>query len=139
MHRAHRGEPQLVDKSKAVNILTSVCPTLTEHDVTHVHRLGKKAPPKVRPLKVVLASPELALTILKKSKNTPAGLKIVSDRTPRQQEELALLHKELLRRQQEEPDLCIRYVNGAPKITKPKPTRSSGMPQGSSNTKSVLI
>lgn len=91
---------------------------------TQVIRLGKAGDKrdKIRPLKVVTASPMLALTVLRnqaKLRGTNYAYALASDKTPRQQEFYQSLKTEMNARMEKgEKDLILKYVKGIPTITR---------------------
>ncbi|KAJ3645580.1 hypothetical protein Zmor_023223 [Zophobas morio] len=95
----------------------------TEGNVSQIkcHRLGKAAPNKTRPLKVIFPGEEQARLILKNKKNLDSSkfgnIKISDDKTPRQLTYLKSLRTTLQNRiDNGEANLTIKYVQGKPTI-----------------------
>lgn len=125
------GHPEVTErneeKQKIINLLRELSPTISEENVIHAYRLGKKQNDKPRPLKVILQNPELVRVIINDVKNklktipNLQGISITFDRTPAQMKEYAILKEELNQRLSAgESNLCIKYLNDVPKIVKVK-------------------
>lgn len=84
-----------------------------------IFRLGKLNTDKNRPIKVCFESQDSAINILKNKNNINhnSTVKIYSDQTPCQREQLKKLKDELGRRSENgEKNLSIKYIKGIPKI-----------------------
>lgn len=89
--------------------------------VMTVLRLGRREDGKTRPLKVVLASRQDAILVLKNKSKANRLVRIYDDKTPKQREELQQLRDTLKARTElGETNLTIRYVRGVPKIVNQK-------------------
>lgn len=117
---ARRPRNRSTEDSEAVlRFLTNLKPDSSPEDLLHVARLGKKRGGCVRPLKVVLKDTSLARQYLKLARrSTNQRAKVMSDRTPAQQEELAALRRELAEKQESDASLTIRYRHGVPQISR---------------------
>lgn len=106
------------DRSEAMKILRAINPHCPEPEKTI--RLGKYGDNKTRPLKVCFSSQDQAKTILKNKSNLKdIKIKIYSDQTPLQQQNILNLREELQQRTDKgEKYLTIKYVKGYPKIVK---------------------
>ncbi|KAK5639602.1 hypothetical protein RI129_012094 [Pyrocoelia pectoralis] len=87
-----------------------------------VIRLGKTKNDVPRPTKVIFKSEETAIDFLKHGRSIVMNekeVKVRSDLTPNQRDQLKYLNEELQARTQSgEKDLVIKYINGVPKIMK---------------------
>lgn len=92
-------------------------------------RVGKSIPNKTRPLKIILSDESMVVSFLSNFSSDSAalvdqglsGVKASRDRTPRELEYFKSLKSEMeLRSSKGEKDLCIRYRNNVPYITKNK-------------------
>lgn len=87
-------------------------------------RLGKLGQNGVRPLKIFCGSKEVALKLLntfnehkRSGSSIPLDFRIARDKTQLQRQQLKSCHQELDNRcANGENDLCIRFVNGLPKV-----------------------
>ena len=86
--------------------------------VRKASRIGKIVENKIRPLKLIFATKNMAQTVLKNRKLfKDAKLGIDNDKTPREKGYLELLRSQLQSRLSKgETDLTIKYVKGAPLI-----------------------
>lgn len=101
------------------------------HDITNnsdfpnklvtLHRLGRRDDGKPRPIKVVLATRQDAVTVLKNKSKAGRQVRVYDDKTPKQREEINVLRDTLKARiDKGESDLTIKYVRGLPKIVQQK-------------------
>lgn len=117
--RYHRGSK---DREAVLRALSTIRPETTIDDLGHVSRLGGKSAGKIRPVKVVLKSPELARNVLKLARRKSVqGVKVLRDRTPAEQDVLEALRKELEERRVTDDSLTIRFANGIPQIVSVRP------------------
>lgn len=89
-----------------------------------VYRIGRQGK-KMRPIRVILSSQEIALECLKqKKKLNGSSINISADRTTIQRAQLKELYKEINHRKENgEHDLIISYHKGYPQITKKRISR----------------
>lgn len=112
------------EKKSTLDILQSINPSISEENIVHLYRLGRKQNNKPRPLKVILKSSEIARDIISKAKKlkwnpNTTGISVSFDRTPLQTKEYKDLKEQLnIRLASGEQNLRIRYINGTPKIVK---------------------
>lgn len=106
-----------IDLNKAVDIVKQVKRDIQKRDIK-VYRLGTPAQGKVRPLRIVTASPTIAKEILrKKSMLKEENMYLKADQTPLQREYLKTVLKELEERKQKgEVNIRVKYINNIPKI-----------------------
>ena len=84
-------------------------------------RLGKRNSRGPRPLKVILFDASLvSLCLANRKLLTDSHINIRADLTPLQREQLSKAHEELAARAEVEPNLCIQYVKGMPKVVQQK-------------------
>lgn len=104
------------DKDKCLSVLKhfiSDCPNPEK-----LFRIGKYNPNQNRPIKLSLSTEELVKTVLtNRNKHGIDNIKIYSDQTKLQRENIKKLKDEIKRRVKEgETDLRIKYIRGAPRI-----------------------
>lgn len=107
------------EKKEILRITRIADPKCPEPEM--ITRLGKFDPKKTRPIKLSFKSQDIAISILRNSKNIKSDNVILfPDKTPQQQAYMKELKEELKQRIEDgEKDLVIRYIKGMPKITKP--------------------
>lgn len=115
------------DKHEVIKIsklIFSNCP-----EPTHVLRLGKPQPNKIRPIKACFASEDTVKYILRnKSKFNTDDINIYSDQTPYQRDVFKKLKEELeCRISNGERGLYIKYIKGVPKIIDDPRAKNSRM------------
>lgn len=115
-------EKKTADLLTVKNIIKTISPDICVNDIK-TFRLGK-SDNRHAPVKVMLSSREDVLKILRnkrKLKDSNYNVHISTDQTKMQQEYFSKLKSELSERKQNgEPDLYIKYVNGIPNICQPK-------------------
>lgn len=119
-------EPVVEDREQRVQREMSAVRALLEKagddirtDDIKIHRVGKYNKDKVRPVKIILPSRELALRVLKQRQkiNTDGGIYVKSDQTPLQRQHMKALLRELEERTKNGKEkLKIKYVNSIPRI-----------------------
>lgn len=105
------------DRCEVKKILSDIHPSYPEPG--KIIRLGKYDGKKTRPLKVCFSTSEVAKIILKNKSNYKgnSNIKIYSDQTPNQKQDMTNLREELRQRKEKgESDLIIKYIKGIPKI-----------------------
>lgn len=120
-HSENMEEKRETDRCEVKKILSDIYPTYPEPE--KIIRLGKYDGKKTRPLKVCFSTPETAKILLKNKLNCKDGhIKIYSDQTPNQKQDMENLRDELRQRKEKgESDLIIKYIKGTPKIIKQGP------------------
>lgn len=115
-----------LDKTAISHILSTINPEVL-WSPKFVFRIGKKTNDRVRPIKLVFSSVDIANKLLKESSKSAStigtlqGISFSNDRTQKEREYLEKLRKSLKQRiESGEKDLTIRYMNGVPKIVMKK-------------------
>lgn len=110
------------DASVVKNVLSSIA-EVSADDIQSVSRVGNRRPESSRPIKVQLKDPRAKFLILKQKnrlRNTSFhNVSVNSDMTPKQQEHLRNLRRDLARRKAlGEKDIAIRFVHNEAVIVK---------------------
>lgn len=102
---------------KLITMLFEDCPNPIKSQ-----RLGKYVQNKNRPVKVYFENSETPKYLLKNRSKLPENMQIFSDQTPKQKQYLESLKAELIMRTQDgEKNLTIKYVKGTPTIVAVNP------------------
>ncbi|CAH0402046.1 unnamed protein product [Chilo suppressalis] len=111
------------DMNAILNILRNILGLKDIPDPDKIYRLGKYQSSRQRHMKVCFTSQETATLILKSKQNlNDNNIKIFSDQTPQQQDNMKMLKYELEQRTSSgEENLCIKYIRGILKIIKEVP------------------
>ena len=105
----------------ASDIILKACPEADIQGI-RVFRIGRENTARVRPMKVVLASPNEVKSIIRRAKELKGidaykSIYLGFDRTPKQIEEYKKLRATLESRTlRGETNLKIKYINGFPRI-----------------------
>ncbi|CAG9766279.1 unnamed protein product [Ceutorhynchus assimilis] len=105
------------DLDKTVNMLKRVKDNIQKDDIK-IYCLGAPAQGKVRPIRIVTASPSMAREILRnKAKFNEENIYFKADQTPLQRTYLKAILRDLEERKQKgEMNIRVRYINNVPKI-----------------------
>lgn len=96
-------------------------------------RLGRSSNRGPRPLKVALFDASLASLCLRNRKYLDDDVKIRSDLTLLQREQLKKAHVELTARSVDEPNLHIQYIKGIPKVVQQRSRSRKGSGRNTKN------
>lgn len=112
----NKQQRQDTDKREIRNKISTIYPECPPPE--KIIRIGKFDSSKPRPIKVCYAVPETVKTILRNKRNVELdSIKIYSDKTPYQQQQMKILQEELKTRTKNgETNITIKYIKGIPKI-----------------------